>query len=115
MIIKTKRIYASYAPADGFRVLTDRLWPRGMKKEEAHFDKWAKEIAPSAELRKWLDHDPGKWEEFKKKYYAELKDSDAFKDFISLLQEHKTMTLLFGAKEEKYNQAVALKEFLEKL
>lgn len=112
MKIKTKRIYEPAADSDGFRILVDRLWPRGMKKEEVHIDLWLKEVAPSTELRKWFNHEPEKWEQFMEKYHAELKGAAAFEELIALAEKHKTLTLLYGAKDEQYNQAVALKQFL---
>jgi uncharacterized protein YeaO (DUF488 family) len=112
MKIKTKRIYEPAADSDGFRILVDRLWPRGMKKEEVHIDLWLKEVAPSTELRKWFNHEVEKWEQFMKRYRAELKGAAAFEELVALAEKHKTLTLLYGAKDEQYNQAVALKQFL---
>lgn len=113
MDIKIKRIYNKADESDGTRVLVDRLWPRGMSKEEAKLDHWMKEIAPSTELRKWYDHQVSRFGEFSKRYKKEL---DANPDHIKkLLQQakDKRLTLLFGAKDEEHNQAVVLKEFLE--
>src|SRR5579872_1792207 len=112
MAIRIKRIYEPAAKADGYRILVDRLWPRGIKKEEAHVDRWLKEVAPSTELRNWFQHDPDKWKQFCTKYKAELKDSAALKDLHDLVREHKEVTLLYGAKDEEHNQALALKEFI---
>ncbi len=113
-MIKVKRIYQKPAKEDGWRVLVDRLWPRGMKKEAAHIDLWMKEVAPGDALRKWFGHEPRKWVEFQKKYRAELKKK---KDLISNLKkmerEHGTLTLFFGAKDESHNQAVLLAEVLK--
>lgn len=111
--ISIKRAYEPYKRGDGFRILVDRLWPRGVSKEEAHLDLWMKDIAPSTELRKWFGHDPKRWTEFKKKYHAELKGK---KDLIKqILDEAKKrhVTLVYGAKDEQNNQAVALLEFLK--
>ena len=108
-----KRAYESPAPSDGFRVLVERLWPRGLKKTDAALDLWLKEIAPSPDLRQWFGHDPAKWEEFCRRYWAELADR---KDAVKLLQEklHEgKVTLVYGSKDEKHNAAVALKKFLE--
>lgn len=80
ILIKVKRIYEPYSAGDGYRILVDGLWPRGIKKENAHIDLWMKEIAPSANLRKWFDHDPKKWDEFRKQYYDELNGSTAVTD-----------------------------------
>src|SRR4029078_3873019 len=104
MSVNVKRIYEPYAKSDGYRILVDRLWPRGVKKEDAHIDEWLKEVAPSNELRKWFQHDPEKWKDFLKKYRAELKDSDAYKELRSISRKHKTLTLLYGAKDEEHNQ-----------
>ncbi len=111
--IKTKRVYDKYENSDGKRILVDRLWPRGIKKEEARIDEWLKDIAPSNSLRKWYSHDPEKWNEFKKKYYSELRDK---KELLqSLIKKgEKNITLVYSSKELKYNNATALKEYLEK-
>lgn len=95
----------------GKRVLVDRVWPRGISKEDAKLDEWLKDIAPSTDLRKWFDHDPDKFSDFKKKYKEELKDNDAVK---KLKDMKGTIVLLYGAKDEKYNHAVVLKEFMGK-
>ena len=111
MSLKIKRIYAESAKTDGYRILVDRLWPRGLTKEKAKIDLWLKEIAPSNDLRQWYSHDPNKWGEFKNRYFKELKSK---KDLIDLIRQKKgIVTLLFGSKEEKLNNAVALKEYLE--
>ena len=114
MSVHIKRIYEPTSKSDGFRILVDRLWPRGIKKENAHFDLWLKDVAPSNELRKWFNHEPEKWEEFMKKYTAELKDTSAFEELKKILHQHKQLTLLFSAKDEMHNQAVVLKEILER-
>jgi uncharacterized protein YeaO (DUF488 family) len=111
--INIKRAYEPTAKSDGCRILVDRLWPRGIKKEESHFDLWMKEIAPSNELRKWFNHETEKWEEFKKKYLTELKDAPAVDELSKLIKKHKTVTLVYSAKDEQHNQAIVLKEFLE--
>ena len=114
-MIKIKRVYEKTAKEDGWRVLVDRLWPRGMKKEAAHIDLWMKEVAPSDALRKWFGHDPEKWPEFQKRYRAELaKNQELVAQLEKMAKEHKTLTLLYGAKDEQHNQAVALAEVLEK-
>lgn len=112
--IRIKRIYEPPSEADGYRVLVDRLWPRGVKKETAHIHTWEKEVAPSEELRKWFAHDPAKWDGFKKKYLAELKASDAAGKLASELRQHTTVTLLYGARDEAHNNAVVLQDYLEK-
>lgn len=113
-MIKTKRIYEKYSPDDGFRVLIDRLWPRGVSKSSAKIDLWLKEIAPTDSLRKWFSHDPKKWESFQKKYHEELKENKSLLDVIKNLQkEHKTVTLVFSAKDELHNNAIALYKVLD--
>jgi uncharacterized protein YeaO (DUF488 family) len=112
MIINVKRIYEPYSESDGYRILVDRLWPRGMKKEDARIDKWLKEIAPSTELRKWYNHEPEKWDQFRQKYHAELDKSVALDGLLSDLNQHKTVTFLFSSREEKINHAVVLKQFI---
>lgn len=115
MAFKVKRVYEGAADSDGERVLVDRLWPRGLKKVKAHIDKWFKEIAPSNELRTWFAHDPAKWDDFRARYFHEL-DAKGSEPFDSLLETARTgnVTLLFAAREEALNNAVALKEYLEK-
>ena len=111
--ILTKRLYEKFTGDEGICILVDRLWPRGMKKENAPFNLWMKEIAPSNELRKWYGHDPAKWEEFKKRYFKELENkNDLCLELISH-KENKIM-LLYGSKEENLNNAAALKLYLEK-
>lgn len=112
-MIKIKRIYEEKSKDDGFRILVDRLWPRGVSKEKAHLDLWLKEIAPSNELRKSFGHDPEKWEEFQKKYLAELKLKKEFlKQIKQIIKENKTITLLYAAKDTEHNNALVLKKFL---
>jgi uncharacterized protein YeaO (DUF488 family) len=111
-MIKTKRIYDPPAPDDGFRILVDRLWPRGLGKDRAKVDLWLREISPSHELRKWYAHDPEKWVEFKKRYFEEIKSAKAAFDQILEKARGKTVTLLFSSQEKKLNNATALKEFL---
>lgn len=113
--LKYKRIYQTPVETDGFRVLVDKLWPRGMKKENAKIDLWAKEIAPSDGLRRWFSHTPERYDEFKQRYRQELSENSASQEFKDLcaqeLQDHN-VTLLYGAKNEKYNHAVVLQEWL---
>lgn len=114
-MIKLKRVYEGAEKSDGFRILIDRLWPRGLSKEKAGADLWLKDIAPSNELRKWFDHDPTKWSEFQKRYSKELKDNKKVVDELkNVIREKKIVTLLFSASEERYNNAVALKKTLIK-
>lgn len=113
MKFQLKRVYEEPASDDGLRVLVDRLWPRGLTKEKAKVDIWLKEIAPSAELRRWFAHDPLKWTEFRRRYRAEL---DAKGEEIAALRNRGGMgrvTLLYGAKDDAHNQAVVLKDFLK--
>jgi uncharacterized protein YeaO (DUF488 family) len=113
-MIRIKRIYATAANEDGWRVLVDRLWPRGMKKEAAKIDLWMKDIAPSDALRKSFCHDVKKWPGFQTKYRAELvKRKDLLAELKKIEKEHGTLTLLFGAKDEEHNQAVVLAEVLK--
>lgn len=108
MKIQLKRVYETPSPSDGFRVLVDRLWPRGIKKENAHVDLWAKNIAPSAELRKWFGHVPERFPEFKKRYEEELRANPAWADFIKSVSGHDIITLLFAAKDKDHNNAVVI-------
>lgn len=115
MPFKVKRVYEDAADSDGERVLVDRLWPRGLKKDEARIHKWLKDVAPSHELRTWFAHDPAKWDDFRTRYFHEL-DARSPEPLDSLLETARTgnVTLLFSAREEALNNAVALKEYLEK-
>lgn len=114
-MIKTKRIYEPPAREDGFRILVDRLWPRGVQKEKTKIDLWLKEIAPSDELRKWFAHDPEKWEEFKKKYEKELATKQGLLNGIRKAEREKgTVTFLYSAKDTEHNNAIALKTLFEK-
>ena len=113
-MIKIKRVYDAPVPDDGIRILVDRLWPRGLTKEKANVDLWLKEIAPSNELRKWYGHDPRKWVEFKKKYFKYLDTKRELVSQIIQKTKERDVTLLYSSKEEKVNNAVALKEYVEK-
>ena len=112
-MLKLKRVYDPCAKADGMRVLVDRLWPRGMKKEEAGVDLWLKEIAPSDALRKWFSHDPDKWQEFKKRYKKELEDGQDVIEDLKKAAQKETVTLLYAAKDTERNNAVVLKAIIE--
>ena len=114
MKISIKRVYEPPAKEDGKRILVDRLWPRGLTKEKAAIDLWLKDIAPSAALRKWFAHDPGKWQEFQKRYHKELKENKGAVSIVKEEAKNKTVTLVYGAKDEVHNDAVVLKEFLSK-
>jgi uncharacterized protein YeaO (DUF488 family) len=113
MSFKIKRAYENSSRADGFRVLVDRIWPRGVSKEEARIDQWLKEVAPSTALRKWFRHDPARWGEFERRYFAKLDAQRVALDDLRKLAACSTVTLVFGAKDAKHNQATALKTYLE--
>lgn len=113
MRIGTKRIYEPASDDDGVRILVDRLWPRGLKKADVHIDLWVKEVAPSAELRGWFGHDPSRWEEFKRRYKAELRENVAEVEALQKRIGSKAATLLYAAKDEKHNNAVVLRDFLQ--
>lgn len=114
MIIRIKRVYDPPAASDGKRILVDRLWPRGLSKATAHIDLWAKDVAPSGELRRWYGHVPEKWDEFQSRYFAELHSQhdalDVLRDYIG----KEGATFLFGAKETQLNNAVVLKAYMER-
>lgn len=113
--IVLKRVYEDYSEADGFRILVDKLWPRGVKKETLKLDLWDKDIAPSTELRKWYHEDIShRWNDFMKYYLKELSLSDAISILINKIKEYDTVTLLYAAKDPEHNHAVILKSYLEK-
>ena len=113
MTVKLKRIYDEPAKSDGFRILVDRLWPRGVSKEKAAVNLWLKEIAPSTELRKWFAHDTEKWPEFQIRYRRELDANDAAVETLVSHAGKGNITLLFAARDSEHNEAVVLKKFLE--
>ncbi len=114
-MITIKRIYDKPEKKDGYRILVDRLWPRGLSKEKAKIDLWLKEIAPSDKLRKWFSHDLKKWDDFKKKYKIELNNKlELIQNIKQIEKEEKAVILLYSAKDEQYNNAVVLKENLKK-
>ncbi len=112
MKILVKRIYEPAAKSDGFRVLVDRLWPRGMSKENAKLDLWLPDLGPSTTLRQWFNHDPARWEKFLCRYQAELKDKEELVAELKGRAKQGTVTLLYSAKDEAHNQAVALRTYL---
>lgn len=113
LVIRIKRIYDTPSEEDGYRALVDRLWPRGITKEKAGIDIWLKDAGPSDELRKWFNHEPQKWGDFKKRYFAELEHKQGIlSPIVEKLEEG--VSLLYSAKDKQYNNAVALKEYLEK-
>ena len=114
MKILVKRVYDPAAKSDGFRVLVDRLWPRGLSKSDAKLDLWLPDLGPSTALRQWFTHDPARWTEFQRRYHAELKKKAALLATITEQAKTNPITLLYSAKDEQYNQAVALRSFLVK-
>lgn len=112
--INIKRVYDEKSDDDGYRIFVDRLWPRGVSKENAHFDEWMKELAPSTELRKWFDHKPEKFEEFSKRYKEELKEHHEALHKLKDLAKTKKTTLLFAAKATDINNAVVIRDVLMK-
>ena len=114
MSLAVKRVYEPPSPRDGLRVLVDRLWPRGLKKEDARLDLWARELAPSTKLRQWYQHDPEKWPEFRRRYFAEIDEHpDAVKYLVARARRGQ-VTLVFSSREERLNNAVALREYLKR-
>ena len=114
MKIQMKRVYDEPSEADGQRILIDRLWPRGLSKAKAKVDLWLKAVAPSTPRRQWFGHDPGKWEEFKKRYTDELDQNSEAVAQLRARMDKGTVTLLYGAKDKEHNDAVALQEYVEK-
>ena len=114
MTIRLKRVYEKPEKVDGFRILVDRLWPRGLTKEKAALDLWLKELAPSTELRKWFEHDPKKWKSFRRRYLTELKNREDELGLIKSKAREGTVTLLYGARDQEHNEAVVLKQLLDR-
>lgn len=112
--MKIKRVYEPPEPDDGARFLVDRIWPRGTKKDSLKLDGWLKDVAPSDTLRKWFAHDPAKWDEFRRRYFAELDSKPQTWQGILKIGREGNVTLLYGARETEHNNAVALKEYLER-
>lgn len=114
--IRVKRAHEKPSPSDGFRVLVDRLWPRGLTKDRLQLNLWIKDIAPSHELRRWFGHDPHKWQEFQRKYTTELDaNPTSVESLLLCLQSESVVTLVFGSKEEKLNNAVALQIYCQSI
>ncbi|MGQ0546312.1 MAG: DUF488 domain-containing protein [Betaproteobacteria bacterium] len=111
--IKLKRVYEAPAPEDGMRVLVDRLWPRGLSKEQASADLWLREAAPSPRLRRWFGHDPRRWQRFREKYRAELERRPEVLTLLDDLRRRSPITLVFSARDERRNNAVVLRELIE--
>jgi uncharacterized protein YeaO (DUF488 family) len=114
MAVRLKRAYDRPEPADGYRVLVDRLWPRGVSKDEAHLDEWARELAPSSGLRTWFGHDPGKFDEFRRRYRDELAAHDEKLRELRRRARGGTVTLVYAARDTEHNDAVVLAELLRK-
>lgn len=113
MLVRVKRVYEKPSATDGCRILVDRIWPRGLNKQTARIDSWPKEIAPTTQLRKWFHHDPAKWKEFKKRYFQELNTHPEQANSLIKQTAKGPVTLVFGAKDEQHNNAIALKEYLD--
>lgn len=111
-MIRLKRVYDAPHRDDGCRILVERLWPRGVSKERARIDLWVKDAAPSTELRRWFDHDPARWSEFKRRYWAELRERDEVLDPIRERISAGPVTFVFGSRETRFNAAVALEAYL---
>lgn len=114
MSIQLKRAYDDLDEDDGSRILVDRIWPRGVSKEQLQLDEWMKEVAPSDELRKWFNHEPEKFDEFKERYRQELENNQKSVSQLAEKAEEQDIILVYGAKDRDHNQAVVLKEYLEK-
>lgn len=114
MSLQIKRAYEPVLTSDGERILVDRLWPRGLSKEAAAIDHWVRDVAPSTALRRWFAHDPAKWSEFKRRYFDELRGAgEAVRDLAGRAKRHR-VTLVYGAKDEQHNDAVALRAYLRR-
>jgi DNA-3-methyladenine glycosylase len=110
--VRIKRVYEQSDPSDGYRVLVDRLWPRGLTKADAAYEEWIREAGPSDDLRRWFGHDPARFGEFADRYRAELEGSEALERLRAVCHEHPVVTLLYGAKDTEHNQAVVLRDLL---
>ncbi len=113
MSIRLKRVYVPPDPGDGFRVLVDRLWPRGVSKRAAHMDLWLKEVAPSTPLRKWFGHDPDKWADFRDRYVSELRSNPEAVEQLNAHVRRGVVTLVYAARDPEINHAAVLKQYLE--
>jgi uncharacterized protein YeaO (DUF488 family) len=114
-MIKLKRVYERAEPNDGFRVLVDRLWPRGLSTDKAHVDEWLRDIAPSTELRKWFAHDPEKWPEFQRRYRAELSNKTQLLEKLLADAAGRDVTLVYASRERQFNNVTVLKEVLQEV
>jgi uncharacterized protein YeaO (DUF488 family) len=117
MSIAIKRAYEAAGAKDGHRILVDRVWPRGVTKDELHLEGWYRDLAPSTQLRKWFGHDPERWPEFQKRYLSELRRADLRErlDELAKLAKRGKVTLVYGARDEEHNQAVVLRDYLKRL
>jgi len=113
MLIRVKRVYEEPSAEDGYRILVDRLWPRGLRKEKAKIDLWMRNLAPSDKLRRWFGHKPERWKEFKQRYFKELREKEALLKQILEKEKEGAVTLLYSTKDTTYNNAIALKEYIE--
>ncbi len=113
-MIMVKRVYVKFLITDGRRVLVDRLWPRGIRRNAPNVDIWLKNVAPSTELRKWFNHDPKKWVSFKKRYLKELQDNRAVEHLLAIIESTDPVTLVYATKDGKRNSAIVLQQYLQK-
>ncbi len=113
-MIKVRRAYEPAQPSDGRRFLVDRLWPRGVKKEDLRLDDWLKDVAPSDELRRWFGHDPSRWDEFQLRYFAELDENPATARLLDAVAQPGDVTLIYSARDPEHNQAIALRSYLQR-
>ncbi len=111
-VITLIRVYDETSPREGYRVLVDRLWPRGVTKDKLKLDSWMKEVAPSNELRKWFSHEPSKWNDFKIRYFKELDGNSSVQELIDICRRERDVVFLYSSKEKDFNNAVALKEYV---
>lgn len=112
--VRIKRVYEPSSRRDGARILVDRLWPRGVRKENAAIERWMKEIAPSAELRQWFGHDPTRWDEFQRRYRAELRGKSGLLEELRAIARNRPLTLVYSAQDEQHNQAIVLRDVLRR-
>lgn len=113
-IVRLKRVYEEPSDDDGYRILVDRVWPRGLRKADARVDEWLKDVAPSTDLRRWFGHDPDRFAEFGRRYRAELRGSTALAELRARCAEHAVVTLVYGARDAAHNQAVVLRDVLRR-
>ena len=112
MDVRIRRAYDPPRRGDGYRILVDRVWPRGVSRDDLDLDEWQREIAPSTRLRQWFGHDPERWKEFQQRYFAEIREKDAIRDVVKRARQGR-VTLVYGARDPEHNQAVALKAYVE--